>query len=452
MKLSLQEKLAYGVGDTASNLIFTTVMSFLLFYYTDIFGLSAAAAGTLFLGVRVTDAVVDVLVGVAADRTQTRWGKFRPWILWMAGPMAVIAVLTFTTPDWSYPAKLVYAWVTYLLLMFAYSAINIPYGALSAVMTDDLHERTSLAGVRMAFAQIGGLIVAACTLPLIGFFSGAAGVRALGYQRTMILFGAVALVMFLVTFFGTRERVQPPPGQHHDLRADLVMLGQNRPWLVLAAASAFMFVFFSVRLGVVIYYFKYYVGHESGASLFFTVTSLAAIPGALFSAPLSRRIGKRATFQLGCVGAAIFSGVIFFIPPGSALPLQAANALGSASIFLMAPLLFSMLGDTADYADWKWRRRSTGIIFSASAFAGKVGMGLGGALTGALLTHFGYVAGVEQSASTVQGIVLMMSALPAVGFVLIALFMYLYSLDEPTSTAMHTELSLRKMQAAAAGV
>ena len=452
MKLPLKEKLAYGVGDTASNLIFTTVMSFLLFYYTDIFGLTAAAAGALFLGVRVTDAFVDVFVGVAADRTQTRWGKFRPWLLWMAGPFAVVAVLTFTTPDWSYPAKLIYAWVTYLLLMFVYSAINIPYGALSAVMTDDVHERTSLSGVRMSFAQIGALIVAAGTLPLIGYFSGAGGDRALGYQRTMLLFAAVALILFLVTFLGTRERVHPPEGQHSDLRTDISMLFRNRPWMVLAAASAFLFVFYSIRLGVVIYYFKYYLGEESAASVFFTVSSLSAIPGALLSAPLSRRLGKRTTFQLGSLGAAVFNAVIFFISPGHPILLQAANVLGSISIFIMAPLIFSMLADTADYADWKFRRRSTGIVFSASAFAGKVGMGLGGALTGMLLTAVGYVPGAEQAETTVRGIVLMISVLPGAGFVLLSLFMCLYSLDEKMSAEMHSELAARRVKPVAVHV
>jgi len=446
MKLSLYEKIVYGLGDMASNLVFMTVMNFLLFFYTDIYGLSAAAVGTLFLVVRTFDAVVDVLVGVAADRTRTRWGKFRPWLLWMAGPLAVVAIFTFTTPDWAPGPKLIYAWVTYMLLMFAYSAINIPYNALSAVMTDDLHERTALSGVRMACAQIGGLAVAAGTLPMIAFFGGAEADPARGYQRTMMVFAAVSLVLFLITFFGTRERVHPPADQGSDLRADLAMLVKNRPWVVLSIASVLLFILFSVRQGAVIYYYKYYLRQESVASLFFIVTSLAAIPGALLAAPLSRRLGKRETFQFGAIAFTVFNGVMFLIPPGHVGLLQAANVLSSLAMFLVAPMIPSMLGDTADYAEWKFRRRSTGIVFSAASFSMKVGMGVGGALSGALLSYFGYVPRTEQGASAVRGVVLMLTLLPAGGFLLLVPLMRLYLLDAQTSELMREELVLRRSQ------
>lgn len=446
MKLSLQEKIAYGLGDTASNLVFMTVINFLLFYYTDIFGLSAAAVGTLFLVVRSVDAVVDVAVGVAADRTNTRWGKFRPWLLWTAGPLTIISVLTFTTPDWSPGLKLVYAWATYLLLMVAYSMINIPYGALSAVMTDDLHERTALSGMRMACAQVGGLIVAAGTLPLIAFFSGGEANRALGYQRTMMVFATMSLALFLLAFLGTRERIHPSSNQAGDLRADLAMLAKNGPWIVLSMVSVLAFIIFSLRQGAVIYYYKYYLGHESAATLFFIVSSLAAIPGALLAAPLSHRLGKRETLQLGAIACSVFTAAIFLIPPGHPVLLQGANALSSLAMFLIAPMIFSMLGDTADYADWKFRRRSTGIVFSAASFSMKVGMGAGGALGGLLLGYFGYLPGREQSVSAVRGIVLMLTLLPAAGYLLLVPLMRLYRLDAQTSQLMRAELALRRNQ------
>ena len=447
MNLSLKEKLAYGVGDTASNLVFMTMLNFLPFFYTDIFGISAAAVGSLFLGVRVMDAFVDVSVGVFADRTHTRWGNFRPWLLWFCVPFAVTAILTFTTPQWSPGAKLAYAWVTYSLLMIAYSAINVPYGALLGVMTSDPHARTSLSGVRMVCAQIGGLIVAGGTLPLINYFSGAQRDRALGYQRTMIVFGIFGMLLFLATFLFTRERIAPPADQQHDLKADVRMLFKNVPWIVVSVAGAVLFIFVSVRLGVVLYYFKYYIGDESKASLFFIISSLAAIPEALLSAPISLRLGKRRTFQLGLLLAGCFFAAVVVVPPDGVWLLQTLNALGSISTFIVAPLIYSMLGDTADYAAWKFRRRSTGIIFSASSLASKVGMGLGGALTGALLTHFGYVANAAQTPEAVRGLVLMSSIFPAIGFFLIAAWMMAYRLDEKTSETMRIELAAAKAPA-----
>ncbi|MBC2605037.1 MFS transporter [Pelagicoccus albus] len=447
MKLAFREKLAFGAGDTASNLVFMTMLNFLPYFYTDIFGISAAAVGTLLLFVRVGDAFIDVSVGVIADRTHTRWGKFRPWLLWFAVPFGVAAVLTFTTPDWTENSKIVYAWVTYSILMVAYSAINVPYGALSAVMTTDLHERTSLSGVRMVFAQIGGLIVAGGTLPLIAYFSGDSGDRAHGYQMTMILFGSIATALFLITFFGTRERIEVPADQENNLKADLLMLIKNRPWVVISVSGAILFIFFSVRMAVVMYYFNYYVGDESQATLFFTLASIAAIPGALLSAPISKRIGKKRTFQLGAAFGVLSLAAFYFVPADSFWLLHGLNAFASVSIYIMAPLIFSMLGDSADYADWKFKRRSTGIIFSASALVGKVGMGLGGALTGLLLTYFGYVAGSDQSEETVRGIVIMASIVPAVGYLIILGFMELYNLDEEMAEQMRMELERRREKA-----
>lgn len=444
MKLPLREKIAYGLGDTASNLIFMTVLNFLLFYYTDVFGLTAAAAGTLLLVVQVIDAFVDIFVGIAADRTQTRWGKFRPWLLWMAAPLAIIGVLTFTTPAWSPGMKLAYASLTYLLLMVTYSMVNVPFGALSGVMTNDNHERASLSGVRLAFAQVGGLIVSMGTLPMVRYFSGSAGDRASGFQHTMMVFGTVAFVLLLITFGGTTERIQPPSTQHHDLGADLAMLKKNTPWIVLTGATIGMFLFLSARVSMVVYYFKYYVGQESGATLFFSIISLAAIPGALLSAPLARRFGNRGVFQVGIAASAVFGGAIYFVPAGDNWLLEILNALSAGALFLVAPLTFAMLGDTADFGEWKFRRRSTGIIFSGGSFAAKVGMGLGAALAGGLLTSFGYVAGTAQNQSTVRGIVLLITVIPAAGYFAIAGLMRLYSLDETTFAIMRAELDARR--------
>ena len=450
MKLSLREKLCYGLGDTASNLIFATVLHFLLYFYTDVFGLTAAAAGAMFLGVRALDAVVGVGVGIAADRTRTRWGSFRPWLLWMALPLAAGTVLAFTTPGFGPTGKLVYAWLTYGALMFAYSAINIPYGALSGVMTADAHERTSLSAVRMACSQLGKFTVVALTLPLVAYFSGAAGDPARGYQRTMLVFALTAVALFFVAFLGTRERIALPRGQENNLRGDLAALRRNGAWTVLCGAGLLLFTFAAVRGSVVVYYFRYCVGDTAGATHFLILSTVAAIAGALVSPVIARRLGKKNAFRVCTTVGAVFFGLIYLVPNERLPLLHALNVLGVLAASVTAPLFWSMLADAADYAEWQSGRRCTGLVFSAVSFAIKFGLGLGGVLTGALLGRFGYVAGAVQSESTLQGIVLLLTLIPAAGYALLALFFGLYPLDEGRCATMH--LQLRTRRAAAAGI
>jgi len=450
MKLSLGEKLAYGLGDTASNLVFGTVVSFLMFYYTDIFGLTAAAAGTLFLVVRVVDGFVDFFMGAVADQTVTRWGRFRPWLVWMAAPFAIITVLTFTVPEWGAPAKLAYAWATYVALMLVYSAINIPYSALSGVLTSDPHERLEVAGVRMACAQVGALIVSIGTLPAIAFFSGPAGNRALGYQRTMTVFGAAAAVMFLSAFLGTRERIAPPPGQRWQLRDAVRSLAGNRPWLVLFAAGIVLFTFGVLRQGMAIYYFKYRVGSESVTSAFFTFGCAGTFVGALAAPLLARRFGNRAAWCAGALGTSICMASYWVLPPGAVAAMLALNALAGLGTGINASLLWALLGEAADYAEWRQGRRRTGLVFSAAACSHKIGMGFGSALGGELLGAFGYAPGAVQSPAVLTCIVLLMSVVPAVGFVALAAIVRFYPLDDPERAQMHEELHRRRVAVAPA--
>jgi GPH family glycoside/pentoside/hexuronide:cation symporter len=441
MKLSIQEKLAYGIADTAQNLVIGMTMSFLLYYYTEIFGLAAAAAGTLFLGVRLADGVVDLLIGVAADRTRTRWGRFRPWLLWSAGPLCVSAVLTFTKPDWGSEAKLVYAWITYLFLMVAFSAFTVPFGALSAVMTDDIHERTSLSGIRFAFAGIGYLIVGSATLPLIKIFKSLGSEPARSFQYTMMVYAVVAFALFLFTFFKTHERILPPARQTRDVMADLTMLQQNCPWMLITSVAVLITCIATLRFGVPLYYFKYYVGNQAGASLYLALIPIWNICGALASAPLSRRLGKRAAFKWGSFLASGSCALIFFLPPDSTIFLQTTNVVASLAIGTISPLIFSMLADTADYGEWKCGRRSEGIIFSGLSFGFKMGIGLGGALTGILLAAFGYAAGEVQPKSAVYGIVLLMSIFPALGYAAVGVLISLYPLDEIRTLGIRSDLN-----------
>src|SRR6187551_1583977 len=317
-RLSVREKIGYGIGDAAANFIFQTMIIFQLAFYTDTFGITAAAAGTLFLVVRVFDAAFDPLMGVVADRTNTRWGKFRPWILWTAVPFGVMGFLAFTTPDLSPSGKLVYAYVTYILMMMVYSANNLPYSALSGVMTGDVVQRTSLSSYRMVFAMASQLVIQGLALPMVEKFGG--GNDALGYKITMGIFSALAVVFFIITFATTRERVHPDPTQKSSIRQDFADLLSNGPWKAMFALTIVLFVTLALRGGVMVYFFKYYVGREDMFGLFNVIGTGTTIIGVLLSKPVAERIGKRRLFILGLLGTVLFTAVFILLPPGN-LPL-----------------------------------------------------------------------------------------------------------------------------------
>jgi GPH family glycoside/pentoside/hexuronide:cation symporter len=455
MKLSFQEKFGYGLGDTASNFIWGTMISFLLFYYTDIFGIPAAAVGTLFLFARVSDGFVDLIVGATADRTKTRWGKFRPYLLWFCVPMAAVFIATFTTPSLSVDGKIVYAWITYNLMMIIYTAINIPYGALSGVMTDDPLDRTSLNSFRMTGAQLGSLAVNALTLPLIQAFGH--GDKAKGYSLTVGLFSLIAVTCFLGTFFLTRERILPPPEQQTTLKDDVRRLFINVPWLIMCVAGLSI-IFSIIRSGGIIYYCKYYLGIEHGStnlfgfipmddiSYFLTLGSLGFITGAVTLRQWVKVFGKKNLFIATLIINGAFCSAIFFLPPEQLVGAYVVQVLIGFIGGINAPLYFAMIGDTADYAEWKFKVRTTGIIFSSSSFMQKIGLGIGGALSGYLLNYYGYVAGAVQSAASSHGILLMVSLIPGVGSVLVGLVFLTYPLDEAFCHRIRDDLALRRLE------
>src|SRR5688500_8849736 len=296
-KLSIAEKVGYGLGDMAANFIFQTMVMFQLAFYTDTFGIAAAAAGTLLVVVRVFDAAFDPVMGVIADRTNTRWGKFRPWILWTAVPFGVMGFLTFVTPGLSADGKLVYAYATYILLMAVYSANNLPYSALSGVMTGDLAERTSLSSYRFVCAMIAQLIIQGLALPMVGYFG--QGDSAKGYQYTIGIFSAIAVVLFFITFATTKERIRPAPDQAASIGQHFADLGRNGPWIAMFVLTFILFIPLAMRGSVVLYYFKYYVGREGLFSLFNVLGTTATIIAIFFSKSLAMRFGKRAVFMAG---------------------------------------------------------------------------------------------------------------------------------------------------------
>jgi len=462
-RLSVVEKAGYGVGDMAANFIFQTMVMFQLAFYTDAFGITAAAAGTLLVVVRFWDAIFDPIMGVVADRTNTRWGKFRPWVLWTAVPFGVMGFLAFVTPDLGPSGKLAYAYLTYIGLMMVYSANNLPYSALSGVMTGDLAERTSLSSYRFVFAMLAQLIIQGLALPMVHYFG--QGDSAKGYQYTIGIFSAFAVLLFFVTFATTRERIQPPPNQTASVGQHFADLLGNRPWLVMFVLTLVLFITLAMRGSVVPYYFNYYADKARLASLLgaFGVTAadegtvvsiafsvfnvlgtIATIVAIFFSKSVSVRYGKRNVFITGLVGTVVFTGAFYVIPPTAAPAMFACEILRQFAYGFTIPLLWAMMADVADFSEWKTGRRATAIVFSAIVFALKAGLGFGGAITGYVLSAYGYVPNVAQASPALDGIRNTMSIFPAFTFAVCAGVMLFYEIDKRTEIQMTNELAERR--------
>jgi glycoside/pentoside/hexuronide:cation symporter, GPH family len=447
-KISVTEKLGYGIGDAAANFIFQTMLVFQLAFYTDTFGITAAAAGTLFLIVRVWDAIFDPLMGVVADRTNTKWGKFRPWILWTAVPFGIMGFLTFTTPPFAAQGKLVYAYVTYIVLMMVYSANNLPYSALSGVITGDLAERTSLSSYRFVCAMSAAFVVQGLALPMVNYFG--QGNSAKGYQITMGILSALAIVFFIITFATTRERVQPDPTQQSSVRQDFSDLARNGPWLAMFALTVVVFITLSMRGGVMLYYFKYYVGREDLFSIFNVCGLGATILGVLGSTPLARRYGKRDVFIVGLAATVVFTALFVFLPRTAVPTIFAVEMLRQLAYGFTIPLLWAMMADVADYSEWKNRRRATAIVFSAIVFGLKAGLGFGGAIGAWVLAAYGYVPNVVQTERALQGIKLTVSVFPAVTFAIGVVCLFFYRIDKHLEIQITDELAARRQMYAPA--
>ncbi|WP_321516810.1 MFS transporter [Marinifilum fragile] len=442
-KLSLKEKIGYSLGDTASHFVWDMVGFWILIFYTDTFGISAAAAGTIMLIARFWDMVSDPLMGIIADRTKTKWGKFRPYILWMAVPYSVLAVLTFTTPNLGPTGKVIYAGTTYFLLMTVFTAINLPYSSLGAVMTSDSYERAGLNSYRFIFAFVGQFIVSGTALSLALYFGG--GDTAKGYQYTLILFGGISLILFLITFKTTRERVQPPKEQQENLKEDFKNLFKNKPWVILFFVGIISFIMFAMQNLSIAYYFKYYIGNEENVQLFNVIGTVALIVAIPFSKPLAQKFGKRNVF----LASSLLSGFFFiclYIPSSDNLFLiYIFNILAKISYAPAVPLLWTMLADTADYSEWKSGRRATGLVFSAATFAQKAGWGVGGALAGWLLAVFQFTPNAEQTTIALTGIKLMISVFPGILYMSCAILLYYYTIDHETCERMKRDLDARRL-------
>lgn len=440
--LTFKEKLGYGLGDTASHFVWDMVGFWLLFFYTDVYKIPAAAAGTIMLIARFWDMGIDPVIGVISDRTRTRWGKFRPYILFGALPYAILAILTFTTPDFGVTGKIIYAGATYVLLMTAYAAVNLPYSSLAAVMTADTYERAGLNTYRFICAFSGQLVVTGLALWLAKFFGG--GDKAQGFQYTLVLFGFLSLVFFFITFKTSKERVQPLKSLEGSIQEDLKNLFKNRPWIILAIVGIVSFVMFAMQNAAIVYYFKYYIGKEDSVQLFNVIGTVALIVALPFSKPLARRFGNKNVF----IASSLISGV-FFISlylPGEkdVITIYTLNILAKMAYAPAVPLLWTMIADSADYSEWKSGRRATGLYFSAATFAQKAGWGIGAAIAGWLLTAFNYVPDAKQTQTALTGIKLLVSVIPGILYMSCALFMLFYNIDSQTVDQMKRDLETRR--------
>jgi len=441
-KLSIKEKIGYSLGDSAANFIFQTVIMFLMFFYTDVFGISAGAVGTLFLVTRIWDAINDPVMGAIADRTNTKWGKFRPWVLWTAVPFGIIGFLTFTTPDLGPNGKLIWAYVTYTLLMMTYTANNIPYSAMTGVLTGDPEERTSVASYRFIFAMLAAFLIQGLTLPAVKYFGG--GDDQLGFQVTMGIFSFFAVIFFVITFLTTKERVQPDPEQVTSFKQDIKDLMHNGPWVAIFFLTIFIFINLSLRGGISLYYFRYYVGREDLFS-WYNVSGLAAtMIGIFLSKPLATRFGKRETFKICLFLTALGMTFFVFLPPSGIVAIFALNIIIQFTYGPTIPMLWAMMADVADYGEWKNGRRATGMTFSAATFGLKFGLGIGGAISGWILSYVGYVANAEQNEMTLDGIRWMFSVLPAIPYFIGVGILFLYGIDKALNLQIAEELIERR--------
>ena len=444
--LSKKEKIAYGLGDTASNIVFQTVMLFLTFFYTDIFGISPAVVGTMFLVVRVIDAVTDPLMGMLADKTNSRHGQYRPYLLWLAIPFAFFSVLAFTTPDLSEQGKVIYAFVSYTFLMLAYTAINIPYSALGGVLTADPAERVSVQSYRFVFGMLGGLLVTALTIPLVGFFG--QGDQAKGYQFTIAAMSALGMILFFICFLGTKERVSTPVGQRIGFGHSLRQLWGNEPWRILCVAALFLLTGMVLRTTLAIYYVKYYLMMDELVTWFVTIGMIGNILGCACAQFVSNKIDKvRAYILLQCMAAAI-CGLSFFIGPEQWLLACVLYFFWGFFLQMATPMLWAKMADTVDYGHWKTGVRITGLVYSSIIFFIKLGLALGGALAGWLLALYHYQPAIEQTAATKQGILLSFSLYPAIGSILVALVMTRYSLTQNRVQSIARDLNEREAKMA----
>jgi len=456
-KLTFKEKFSYGFGDLASVLYWQTFMLYFTFFYTDVFLIPASAAATMFLISRIWDGVNDPLMGIIADRTKTRWGKFRPYLLWICVPFAVVGVLTFTVPNFGPTGKIVWAYATFIAIMMLYTAINIPYTALLGVISPDSSERTTVSSMKFLFAFAAGIIISATLLPMTKALGG--GNDARGWQLSFVIYGIAAVIFFLIAFKGTRERVQPPKSQKSSVKKDLFELVTNGPWLIMLATTITFILFVAVRGSVTVHYFKYVIGSkeltlpfmgtktftfETLASAFNTIGQISSFTGVLLVSWFAKRVGKKKAFSIIFIVAIASTAAYYFLNAEQMALIFLFQITGSITGGPLSVLLWAMYADTADYGEWKHGRRATGLIFSASTMSQKFGWAFGAFVALNLMSQVGFEPNKVQSLDSLNGLILLFSLIPAGFGALSALILLLYPLNDKRVEQIGAELEERR--------
>ena len=479
-KISLFEKIGYSLGDLAANLVFQTLVTYLAYFYTDIYGLKAADASLVTLIVGLIAAFgFNPIVGVLADRTNSRWGKFRPWILYTAVPMGVVAILAFSTPDFAYKGKLIYAAATYSLLLLLYASSNLPYSALSGVLTGDMGERNSISSYRFVAVMFAQFFVQVFMLPII-IYAGH-GDKAAGIQTVMTWMAIVGTIMLLITFFTTKERIVPTPGQKSSVKDDLIDLSKNKPWLIMLTLTILVFVTLAMKGGSYVYYFYNYVDHVALASFispvittlsgwginFFGSDPISAglglfnaggiifqIIGISLSKKLADKYGKRDVYIYGLLVSTIFILTFFLFKPENIFLMFGSQILHGFFYGITIPILWAMIADVADFSEWKTMRRATAIIFSAMMVGLKAGLSIGSALVTWILGLYGYIAKesgiagqeIVQPHSVAEGAKLLVSVYPAIPFLIGVGLLFFYIIDKKMEVKIEAELKARRAE------
>jgi GPH family glycoside/pentoside/hexuronide:cation symporter len=471
-KLSLVEKVGFGLGDTASNILYQAWSFFLMIFYTDVYGIDPKIASFMFLITRVWDMIVDPIMGMVADRTNTRWGKFRPYLLWMAVPYGLLAFAMFITPAWGQNMKIVYAFVTYILATMAYTAINIPYSSLMSVMTPNPKERTTLSQFRFFFAFVGMLLVTTFTLPLAKFFGADpthAGYsetlgysQALGFQMTMGVFGAIAIVLLITTFLTTRERVKPSKVQKTSVREDLSNVIKNIPWIIIFVAAIFWLIHNMIRNGMVAYYFNYVNGQGSKillsiplgsqkldfdqTTVFMTIGTFGMMGGIFFSSFLKKYFDRKNVAIFLSFASVVLGASFYWLPSENFALLCIMNFIWSVIAGAIPVFIFAMFADVADFHEWKFNQRATGLVTAGIMFAIKMGVAIGGFLALFLLGQYGYDKQATITPEIANGIKLLFSIIPASFILVCGIVFFFYPINDKLLATIEFDLKERKKQ------
>ena len=471
-KLSVREKIGYSLGDLAANLVFQTLVTYLAYFYTDIYKLKAEDASVIILVVGLVAAFgFNPVIGALADRTISKWGKFRPWILWTAVPLGVAAFLAFSTPHFAYKGKVIYAAVTYTFLLLLYAANNLPYGALSGVITGNMKERNSMSAYRFVAVMFAQFFVQVFMLPIIIYVGG--GDKAAGIEKLMSWLAVIGTAMLLITFFTTKERIVPKPEQKSTIGQDLKDLSKNRPWIIMLVLTLLVFITLALKGGSYVYYFENYVDKatltafidpvlkafssaginffgddpvSAGLGLFNAGGIICMIIGITLSKRLADKYGKRDVFGIALFISTLFILAFYFFPPTSVKLIFLSQILHGFSYGITIPLLWAMIADVADFSEWKNNRRATAIIFSAMMVGLKAGLTIGSSILTWLLGLYKYVPNstTGQPQTAINGIKMLVSVYPSIPFLIGVALLFFYQINKKTETQIEADLLQRR--------